>query len=271
MKPLFKGLVDRTNYTIDAYLKNERQLRNDDISSSLTLDLAQLEKEVIAENNDDNLLGLSLLLLMQRIVNNTYDYDIEQLKKILSKFISDDFPIEKYNIENIIRTLTNELHSRSVAKVDTYFRKIEKAMTLYFLGKITLGVLTKRIEQLNISMTKVAPHTLAMDIIGTLNSMIQRTLLPIVGFPYYTWNNMGDRLVRGNPMGVYPDKIPDHWIMGGILCRWDNDAVYSEDGGATWIPRTHKMEKEAPGVAWNCRCVGIPYVFPMLNSIDKTL
>jgi uncharacterized protein with gpF-like domain len=246
-------------------------VKQDSAESDLIIELDRLEKEVQESNNDEMLLGIIIYALMSSITDGVYEHNIRYVKMLLNKFISEEVPIDKYNIDNIVRTITNEIRTRSKAKVDSYFDKIRKAFIAYVAGRMTLGAFLKRVETLGVSLTKATAQNLAADIIGTLNSRIQRTLLTTLGLNYYTWNNQGDKRVRGNPNGLYPDRVPDHWIMGGILCRWDNDGVYSVDGGQTWISRTSKMEKEAPGVAYGCRCVGIPVISHILQSIDRSL
>jgi len=78
-----------------------------------------------------------------------------------------------------------------------------------------------------------------------------------IGISEYIWRNVRDQRVVGNPSGKYPTGSSahhDHWIMEGLLCRWNDPTVYSKDGGRTWLKRTSDMPKAHPGEEILCRC-----------------
>jgi uncharacterized protein with gpF-like domain len=73
-----------------------------------------------------------------------------------------------------------------------------------------------------------------------------------LGVKEYVWQNQQDERVRGNPSGLYPNAIPEHWYMQGIRCRWDDATVMMVNG--KWVKRKPTMEMMHPGEAKGCRC-----------------
>jgi hypothetical protein len=121
------------------------------------------------------------------------------------------------------------------------------------------------------SWIKRRAKLIARDQIGKLNGQITQAQQEDAGVNWYIWDTSGDERVRGNPTGLYPKAVPSHWIMQGLLCRWDDATVYSKDGGKTWIPRTEKMPKAHPGQEIQCRCTAIPYMNDLIEEVDFAL
>ena len=64
----------------------------------------------------------------------------------------------------------------------------------------------------------------------------------------YTWVSMIDGVTRD-----------EHRSLNGMVCRWNDDTVYSDDGGRTWRKRTGDMFVGQPGQDYNCRCTAVPF------------
>lgn len=71
-----------------------------------------------------------------------------------------------------------------------------------------------------------------------------------LGSKTYVWSGVLDERER-----------PDHRAMEGLLCRWDDPTVYSDDEGVTWKKRSSIGGVELhPGKDYNCRCDSMPVV-----------
>jgi hypothetical protein len=81
-----------------------------------------------------------------------------------------------------------------------------------------------------------------------------------VGLAMYIWETSGDERVR-----------PSHEMMDGGLCRWDNSAVYSQDGGKTWILRPSGAVILHPGQNYQCRCCAIAYWQELVDEADEQI
>lgn len=104
------------------------------------------------------------------------------------------------------------------------------------------------INAINRKYTTKKARFIARNETGNLNAAIQRGQMEGAGFEMYTWMAMLD--------GVTRDK---HRAMNGMVCRWDDPTVYSDDGGKTWKKRTSEMYVGVPGQDYNCRCTAVPF------------
>lgn len=110
------------------------------------------------------------------------------------------------------------------------------------------GSLVKEINSINTKYTKNKSKFIARNETGNLNGAIQRTQMEGAGFRYYKWMSMLDGVTRDT-----------HRSMNGLVCNWEDDTVYSDDGGKTWKKRTGSMFIGQPGQDYNCRCTAIPF------------
>lgn len=108
--------------------------------------------------------------------------------------------------------------------------------------------LVKEINSINTKYTKNKSKFIARNETGNLNGAIQRTQMEGAGFRYYKWMCMLDGVTRDT-----------HRSMNGLVCDWEDDTVYSDDGGKTWKKRTGSMFIGQPGQDYNCRCTAIPF------------
>lgn len=109
---------------------------------------------------------------------------------------------------------------------------------------------------------------LARDQIGKLQGQVAEAQMEEIGLEMYIWDTSGDERVRGNPAGKYPTAVPSHYVMDGLLCRWDDATVYSKDNGKTWINRPANAVKLHPGRDIQCRCVALAYIPELLSEVS---
>lgn len=104
---------------------------------------------------------------------------------------------------------------------------------------------------------------LARDQTSKMNTSISAIRQTNLGIDTYIWKTVEDERVVGRPGGKYP-KITklhrNHWMMQGLLCKWDDPTVYSDDKGKTWKKRLQQMPQNHPGVDIMCRCRAAPYI-----------
>lgn len=119
-------------------------------------------------------------------------------------------------------------------------------------------------KQFNLSRSRA--RLIARDQVNKLNGQITKARQTRLGLKTYEWTTANDQRVRGRPGGAYPDANPSHWVMEGMLCRWDDPTVYSPDGGKTWKARSQRMPKSHPGQDIQCRCFGQPSLKELLTT-----
>jgi SPP1 gp7 family putative phage head morphogenesis protein len=84
---------------------------------------------------------------------------------------------------------------------------------------------------------------IARDQVAKLNGELTEIRQKNLGINKYIWRTAQD------------DRVRDaHASLDGMMCRYDDDTVYSDDGGETWQKRTSEMFIGTPGQDYQCRC-----------------
>lgn len=137
--------------------------------------------------------------------------------------------------------------------------------------------------QKQLNTTRKKSELLARDQVGKLNGVLTKNRQAEAGATFYIWSTSKDERVRGRPGGRYPQAVPDHWKMEGMLCRWDDSSVYADPsvdierdskGNVTninWKPRESDMPMVIPGEAIQCRCTAIAYWGNIISEVDEEL
>ena len=129
----------------------------------------------------------------------------------------------------------------------------------------------KEIRKLDTQIEGWRARLIARDQVGKLNGALTKRRMSDAGIDKYTWMTANDERVRGNPSGPWKNAVPSHYIMNNMVCRWDDNTVYSDDKGKTWKPRTGKMPIAIPGQPISCRCGSIPFFDDMIAQVDEEI
>lgn len=156
------------------------------------------------------------------------------------------------NNNKLIKTVANR-----------YIDDVDRLAEAAIVNGYAISELQSDIDNLGLGLTDYQCSRLARDQIGKLNGQITQNQCEEAGVDMYIWSTAGDDRVRVEPV--------NHEEMDGILCRWDDATVYSEDDGKTWISKPDDWEQQHPGYAIQCRCTALPYVTELLNMVDKEL
>jgi SPP1 gp7 family putative phage head morphogenesis protein len=106
-------------------------------------------------------------------------------------------------------------------------------------------------------VTESRAKLIARDQVAKLNGQLTEARNKSLGIDKYIWSTGQDERVR-----------PSHEVLDGMLCRWDDDSVYSDDGGQTWKQRSSIGGYEGmPGGDFQCRCASIPDLSDLLEGI----
>lgn len=132
---------------------------------------------------------------------------------------------------------------------DTEKKEIADEIYKFRLNPQDRENLVNRIREIEGKYSKTKAKFIARNETGNLNSAMQRQLMTHAGFSMYTWVSMVDGVTRD-----------EHRSLNGMVCRWDDDSVYSDDGGRSWKSRkTAGMFVGQPGMDYNCRCTAVPF------------
>lgn len=98
---------------------------------------------------------------------------------------------------------------------------------------------------------------IARDQTAKLNADLSQGRMEQAGIETYIWSTSMDERVRGLPGGKYADSRTSHYVMEGLICRWDDPTKYRNASGE-WVPRPMGAPLLHPGQDIMCRCVALP-------------
>ncbi len=98
--------------------------------------------------------------------------------------------------------------------------------------------------QKRFDVTESRARLIARDQMGKLNGALTQARQTSLGIDRYIWRTAKDERVRGDPAGKYPDAIPSHFALEGLMFSWSDPP-----------------EPGHPGDDYQCRCRAEP-VFP---------
>ena len=243
----------------------------------------QLELEGIIEN----MRGKSARQVGEELegVRRRYNFQIETVADTIASSWVDS--VNQYNKDKFMSYMRKVLGIDIGAMVDEAMKDQLDVMMMesasyiktipdYLVGKVAQRVLqhykgepmpeNRTLRQQIREEFKVSDgraKVLARDQTSKMNTSISSIRQTNLGIDTYIWKTVEDERVVGRPGGKYP-KITklhrNHWMMQGLLCKWDDPTVYSDDKGKTWKKRLQQMPQNHPGVDIMCRCRAAPYI-----------
>lgn len=91
---------------------------------------------------------------------------------------------------------------------------------------------------------------IARDQTAKLNAALTESRSRALGLDLYEWGGADDERERDS-----------HSKLNGMLCKYSDPTVYSDDSGKTWKKRKSIGAYEGnPGTDYQCRCTSLPYV-----------
>ena len=136
---------------------------------------------------------------------------------------------------------------------DAVARRVREGIKNGELGRDITRKIAMDLPRISYNRAKI----IARDQTAKLNGDLTQGRMADAGLETYIWDTAQDERVRGNPGGKYADAVPSHWVMQGLVCRWDNPAVCRNEQGE-WVSRPPEAPTTHPGMAIMCRCVALP-------------
>ena len=228
-------------------------IRGDAPIDVVTSDVSVMEESFFSEYSDEIFLGMAVGIAGRLLSRN---------RNLVSKQLSSATGQDPIFTDNNTKELTDMFVVNNVRLIKSVPARLFSQLTSVLQNGFQQGLESNEIaDQLEkqIGIAKNDAARIARDQVATLNGQLTKVRQQSVGIDMYKWKTANDERVRGKSGGKYPNAIPSHWSMNNVLCRWDNNSVYSVDGGKTWIPRTGKMPMTIPGAPINCRCYAEPF------------
>ena len=172
---------------------------------------------------------------------------------IVDEAMKDDLEVMVLESANYIKSIPDYLVGHVADRVVQHFKGIPMPENRTLRQQIK--------EEFKVSDGRA--KVLARDQTSKMNTSISAIRQVNLGIDCYVWKTVEDERVVGKPGGVYPKTTKlhkNHYIMQGLLCKWADPNVYSDDKGATWKPRTAQMPHNHPGEDIMCRCRPAPFI-----------
>lgn len=197
-------------------------------------------------------------------------HEDKQFQKQLQNGIGVSFQTNAPWWPNTKATWAGNNYNLIVSNARNYVNQINNLAEQAVVNGWSPKQLQEQIKKASNGLSDKKCRLLARDQIGKLQGQVAETQMEEIGLEMYIWDTSGDERVRGNPAGKYPTAVPSHYVMDGLLCRWDDATVYSKDNGKTWIDRPANAVKLHPGQDIQCRCVALAYIPELLSEVSAT-
>jgi hypothetical protein len=227
--------------------------------------LAIYVPEILGKWPDD---GLAIWSGLGQAAEDLNEANYRQWQKSSKSAMGVEFPKDE-DWWPALKKLWQEQNYTLIQKLDTeYITQINNVTEQAVVNAWSVRHLMDEIKKIDSTMKDSRANLIARDQIGKLNSMATQARMQSVGLNMYIWETAHDECVRGAPGGKYPNARPSHYLMDGLLCRWDDPTVYSADGGKKWIARPEGATLAHPGMDINCRCVATTYWEELMGEVD---
>lgn len=241
-------------------------LRKDDFNTEFQRLISRLERDHynIFDEEGKGVERYNKVTITAFLVGMGYDvsnFNEDQWIKYTKKVLGQPFLPHEAWLSTTISTWGDANFGLIKSLSGEYIKKLNFIVSDGVLEGRTYNAIMKDLRSMNKNMTRYRALLLARDQVGKLNGLLSKRRMQSAGVEVYTWRTAMDERVRSS-----------HKPLNGKLCRWDNDSVYSDDGGKTWKSRSSIRAYEGtPGQDIQCRCAGIPVWDEMINLADKEL
>ena len=185
----------------------------------------------------------------------SFDHQFKQSMKAVTSSAPRIAPVTE-TMGDFIRENVKLISSIPVKLQGQVQDEIQKAVTE---GRRPEALATDIEKRFNVAKNRA--RLIARDQLSKLNGRLNQQRQEGLGITQYIWETSNDDRVRDLPDDSHKD-------MEGMLCKWDDATVYSDDGGKTWLDRSEIGGPYLhPGEDYQCRCGASP-IIPDYSSGD---
>jgi hypothetical protein len=214
--------------------------------------------------------GVSFRAYVDRLADLFLVFNAGQFAKQLEALLGESFFGGTEWWKTVKAQWVSELEKRARGTAEDIIERLKSEVYQSVRNNVPFSQIMNKIKSIASDMPKARAEFLARDLGGSLNYVIQRFMQEDVGVTMYTWLTQADERVRGKPGGLYPNAPRDHWMMDGLLCKWTDPLVFSQDG-TQWTEKKGKMPLMHPGQDYSCRCVAQPSMERLVLEVDKEI
>jgi uncharacterized protein with gpF-like domain len=186
----------------------------------------------------------------------------KEWRKVLKGVLSiDTFKTESWldsRVKSFVNTNTDLITKLSTDTLTEVRRVVESGIRG---GKTTRSIKENLIAETGLRGLENVPwlqkvenraKLIARDQISKFNGELTKQRQESLGLGMYIWHTVEDEAVRES-----------HAVLDGVLCKWDDSTIYSDDLGKTWKSRDSIGAFVGdPGEDYLCRCFAEPYFVP---------
>jgi len=194
------------------------------------------------------------------IAESMADFNSEQWNKTAKAELGVEFPVYESWWPGTKEAWQEDNYRLIQSMGADYIKRVNLATEKAVTSGMSVAQLFKKIHKINSSLKSSRINLIARDQIGKLNGQVTQARMEAVGLEMYEWSTSADERVRDS-----------HAEMEGMICRWDDPTVYSDDGGKTWKPRPLDWVQEHPGQDIQCRCTALSYWDELINEVDREI
>lgn len=212
--------------SINRLLISLTRIADKDITQSAT----RVALGFVGRSNTQNKKRFAWSIERARSVDVTAIIDKMDIGDVVAQAIKD-------NVE-LIKSIKTDFINDIGAQVFEDFKK----------GKRQADLIKNIYERGNV--TKSRAKLIARDQTAKVNSAFNEARNKKLGIDVYKWSGTGDERER-----------PSHRVLNGMLCKYSDPAVYSDDNGKTWKKRSSIGAYIGnPGTDYQCRCLEQPQI-----------
>lgn len=260
----FKPLIDYVNKFIKE--NNEELLRGDSKEIKLDAIPGETFRQMVKNMNNwvdtylpnvedvKNGANSAVYIGINATAEDLKNFEDKEFEKQLDKAINVSIKEQSEWWDSMLESWADNNYQLIRSNASAFTSKINTLVEQAIVNGTTVSELKKEIQKATSGLSDSKCRLLARDQIGKLQGQISQAQMTEIGLEMYIWSTSGDERVRDS-----------HLEMEGLLCRWDDANVYSEDGGKTWVDRPSGAIRMHPGQDIQCRCVALAY-FPEIQA-----
>jgi len=264
MIAISQGSID----SIDNVLNTFTDKHFDSISADIDSLWAQMKEEYERYYGTTIYRSGNIGSMLFTIAGNILGMDSAFMQKQMSVIAGEPFIIDTPWWPSVRDLWAQENYNLISSMGNDYITSLNKLLLCSVSTGMSKDELALSIAKLQKGMTSYHAKLIARDQVGKLNALVQKEQAMYIGINSYYWHTARDEKVRGAP-GRYARAIPSHYVMEGLLCTWEDNAVYSDDLGKTWKKKTALMELNQVGMAIQCRCLASLSWNEFVQNLDK--
>lgn len=255
---IYKPLIDYIKKFLTE--NNQELLRGDSINfdaipgrtyRDMSLSMQKWFDELFPENPNE---ATYIYPSLKGIAEQLKDFEDKEFAKQFEKSINVSIKEQAEWWDDMVDYWSNNNYQLIRSNASNFINKINVIVEQAITSGTTVRDLQEQIQKATEGLSDSKCRLLARDQIGKLQGQISQAQMTEIGLEMYIWSTSGDERVRDS-----------HQEMEGLLCRWDDATVYSEDGGKTWIDRPSGAIEMHPGQDIQCRCVALAF-FPEIEK-----